>query len=293
MRTEHGVRLLLLALLAACADLPTESGARTRIGQAEPRFASAVRLSCPQFWRQVHIGRGVMLCSRQFWRGDGTVFTEYVQVVDLWRGARVHSIFEGPAASAKDPAPSLTRRTVVEWWSRYNLLANRFCMVNGAWFDYPWSGRLAFPMKNNGTLYSAGTVGDRSWKSMLILDGSRAWVKRYYLTSNNFDAVRKELASYRTVLVARYEVNDYDPRDARTFAGVRDINNDGTGDVVLFFSSPEATTRQANATLRGIFGASGTIQLDGGGSSQLVCRGSHYLGRRGVPHVFGTFEAPQ
>jgi hypothetical protein len=286
--------LLLLALLAGCGELPTHSGAgQAHAGDTRPQLAVAVALNCPSGWKLVQSGRGVMLCSRQFWRADGSVITEYVQVIDLWRGARVHSTLEGPAATSTQPSPIFTRRTVVEWWKNYSLLTNRFCMVNGAWFNYPWNGRLSFPLKNNSTLYSTGYVGDATWKSMLILDGGRAWVKRYYLTTTNLDRVRNELSSYRTVIVARYEENEPDPRDGRTLAGVRDVNGDGVGDVVLFYTSPDATTKHANSVLRSIYRATGTIQLDGGGSSQLLCRGTHYQGNRSVPHVFTTFEAVQ
>lgn len=73
---------------------------------------------------------------------------------------------------------------------------------------------------------------------------------------------------------------------ARTFVGVRDDNNDGHSETVMFFSS--AYARQAWAVkILGSFGAGSKMMLDGGGSTGLIVDGVTKINpQRQIPQVF-------
>lgn len=76
---------------------------------------------------------------------------------------------------------------------------------------------------------------------------------------------------------------------ARTFVGVRDDNNDGHSETIMFFSSKQATQALAHNTLRS-FGAGTTMMLDGGGSGGLIVDGtSHIKPSRSIPQAFVVY----
>lgn len=252
--------------------------------------------SCPAWWTTRMSGRGVLLCSRDVWRSNGTLKTEYVQILDLRRGARVLSLIDGPVASTQDPSPAFRRYSVRDWWNQRNQLLNRFCMVNGAFFEYPLDPkRFSFPVKNAGYLHSTGNKADGTWKRMLILDGSRAYIQSYDLTSKDYTKVRDALSRYQTVIVGRHpELPDPNAQDARTYVGIRDLDGNASGEILYFYTSMEASTGWVNDVLSRIFSATQTMMLDGGGSTQLVCQNTSLTTNgREVPHVFLSFEATQ
>lgn len=76
---------------------------------------------------------------------------------------------------------------------------------------------------------------------------------------------------------------------ARTFVGVRDDNNDGHSETIMFFSSKAATQALAFNTLRS-FGAGSIMMLDGGGSGGLIVDGtSHITPSRSIPQAFVVY----
>lgn len=76
---------------------------------------------------------------------------------------------------------------------------------------------------------------------------------------------------------------------ARTFVGVRDDNNDGHAETIMFFSSKAATQALAFNTLRS-FGAGSIMMLDGGGSGGLIVDGtSHITPSRSIPQAFVVY----
>jgi hypothetical protein len=75
----------------------------------------------------------------------------------------------------------------------------------------------------------------------------------------------------------------------RTMVGVRDDNADGKIETVLFYSSAFARLSDGNNTLRA-FGATATMQLDGGGSTGLVVAGSQSIATtRPMPHAIAIY----
>jgi hypothetical protein len=71
----------------------------------------------------------------------------------------------------------------------------------------------------------------------------------------------------------------------RTFVGVRDDDNNGHSETVVFFSSSYATQPGAVSVLSG-FGTGSKMMLDGGGSTGLIIGGSTYISpARSIPHA--------
>jgi len=75
----------------------------------------------------------------------------------------------------------------------------------------------------------------------------------------------------------------------RTMVGVRDDNGDGKIETVLFYGSAFARLTDGNSALRA-FGATATMQLDGGGSTGLVVAGSQLIATtRAVPQAIAIY----
>ena len=71
----------------------------------------------------------------------------------------------------------------------------------------------------------------------------------------------------------------------RTFVGVRDDDNNGHSETVVFFSSNYATQAGAVSVLSG-FGTGSKMMLDGGGSTGLIVGGTSYISpTRSIPHA--------
>lgn len=76
----------------------------------------------------------------------------------------------------------------------------------------------------------------------------------------------------------------------RTFVGIDDRDHDKRYETILIFNSKAATAPRAADVLRG-FGADKVMMLDGGDSTQLICRGRPYLqseSSRAVPQMLAV-----
>jgi hypothetical protein len=78
----------------------------------------------------------------------------------------------------------------------------------------------------------------------------------------------------------------------RTFVGVADRNGDGSYETVLVFNSSSSLQSAAADVLRS-FGADKVMMLDGGGSTQLLCKSGWYVkSDRPVPQALAVIAAP-
>jgi hypothetical protein len=72
----------------------------------------------------------------------------------------------------------------------------------------------------------------------------------------------------------------------RTFVGLRDDDNDGRSETVIFYSSAKATQAYA-ASILNSFGAGSKMMLDGGGSTGLIVNGEVKISSsRQIPQAF-------
>jgi hypothetical protein len=251
----------------------------------------------------------------------------YVQIIDLSRGARLVDAYEFHAnpGSSNNPDPLFNKRTVPEWFrleqERAGIQGQNpawvYSAVNGQWYRqngldhllYPETA-LAFPLKSNHQLLT-GSMPNPAPRSMFGLynNATEARITPYTYTTTDWASVNTFLAEPESALVSYagdytgQEINsggDPSTQYARTWLGVYDSEENGTNDIILILSAQFPTHQQAAQILQQDFGSSDTIQLDGGGSTQLVTRGQpkvrsneHGMSYdRWLPHALVVYEAP-
>lgn len=250
--------------------------------------ARAARITPPPGFELVDSSPAVELYRKDYPGGT----PDYVQVINLSGGARL-SLLTGAAAAPGTGAgayggnsPSFTRQTLQQFWDAFAAGDSQaFCLVNGAFFstnDDP--APLAFPLKNDGKVVSQGYAADEYADQKLILE---IWPDHARISPLTAEALTSSSAPQ--ILGGLSEDADKDPSAliGRTFAGVLDNDGDGQAETVLIFTSK--TSRQADAAgvLRA-FGAQQVIMLDGGESTQLICRNTPYVySNRSLPQVIG------
>jgi hypothetical protein len=263
-------------------------------------------LACPTYWTTLRSGKGVVQCSGVFIRGTGhAAELDYAEIADLTSGARVKMLFAAQAgATTASPSPNFTRRSVTEWRSSLPASARPFCVVNGAYFDWPISGKLALPLTSNGVLVTAGKDATNYTRARLVFTATGVQIKAYQLNANSLSGVGKYLTEPTAVVGHYRNDNDAFARVGRQYVAIRDNDRDGVGDVMILYTSSYASTGDINSTLAQVFGvgvgAYDAMQFDGGGSTQLVCGSgadgsaaqSYTANSRTVPHALAMYEAP-
>lgn len=220
---------------------------------------------------------------------------DYVQEINLSQGASIQLLYGYMTDSGSGKGayggnePQLTRETLQQAWDYFSSTnQNAICITNGQFFrnDEQASTGLAFPVKANGNILTEGYAGDTEYPDeqlMLLISGDRASIEALDI---------RELYSSESANIIGGLKPDADKglntETGRTFVGVKDSNYDGLSETVLIFTSPAATQYRAAEVLR-YFGASEVIMLDGGGSTQLICRNSNYISSpRTIPQTIGV-----
>jgi len=248
----------------------------------------------PAGFIQVDSARGVHLYRKDYANGN----PDYVQVIDLSQGAwlqLMHGEISAPRPTKGvygGADPSMTSLPIETYWQRVTSQEqDAFCVVNGLFFYMPeYPTRLAFPLKVDGKLVTDGWgintyVGEQL---MLELWDDRADIRELTgevlvnSSAPNLIGGLTEEANKR----AKFAVG-------RTFVGIDDRDRDGDYETLLVFSTISAKQSAAADTLRS-FGADKVMMLDGGGSTQLLCKsGWHIRSDRPVPQAIAIIAAPR
>ncbi|MEB3342110.1 phosphodiester glycosidase family protein [Okeania sp.] len=222
---------------------------------------------------------------------------DYVQVIDLSQGAKIHFIYGNIAdLGTKKGAyggndPQFERQKISQIWSNFSSENfNLFSITNGQFFrnDKHSSTGLAFPVKSDGIIVSDGYAGEIEFSDeKLILEvwNDRALISRFQ--PHNF-----QLSTAPNFIVGLQENADKGVQDqtGRTFIGVKDKDGDRLNETILIFTSKKATQLHAANVLKS-FGATEVIMLDGGGSTQLICQGNSYIDSpRTIPQMIAIFS---
>lgn len=224
--------------------------------------------------------------------------SDYVQAIDLSRGASVSFEF-GPVVERRSGLgayggddPEFERQSLETAWTT---LRDRdpaaFCIANGQFFrnDRNRATALAFPVKAGGEFVSNGYAGESEFADeKLILE---VWPDRAAIVA--FDPLEWRQNDAPEAIVGLTPTAEKSSAIAvgRTFAGIKDKDRDGTAETVLLLSSSKATQARAAEVLKE-FGAIAVLMLDGGGSTQLLCRDRHYLDSpRTVPQTIAVTAA--
>ena len=220
--------------------------------------------------------------------------TEYVQVVALELGGAV-KLLAGPITEPGTGLggygganPAFLRRSLGEFWASLQpLRADTFAVTNGAFFratEAP-STHLAYPLKVGGVLLTDGYNTSRHLARKLMLTLRNRVADIVPLTPEGLAA-----AGAPALLGGLAPGVDPYPgqRVGRTLVGVRDTDSDGSNEVVLIYASAAATQEEAVAALTE-FGATRTMVLAGGASTQMIARGTPYIAAGSpIPQAVGV-----
>jgi len=243
----------------------------------------------PEGFYYLDHGLGVQLYRKDYPNGS----PDFVQVIDLSQGARLELLHgslvelrenKGVYGGADPRFNSLPIQTF--WETAQQQDPNAFCATNGQFFYMPeYPTRLAFPLKVDGVVVTDGWGIDTYVGEKLIL---QLWENQadivelnqaalYGASAPNAIGGLTENANKR----AKFSVG-------RTFIGLDDRDRDGAFETVLVFNTLTARQSGAAETLR-LFGAEKIMMLDGGGSTQLICRsGWHIRSDRPIPSAIAV-----
>jgi hypothetical protein len=248
----------------------------------------------PPGFFQVDSDLGVWLYRKDYPAGN----PDYVQVIDLAEGARL-KLMHGELKELREKKgvyggadPKMTSLPIQTYWQQVSAQEKEaFCATNGQFFYMPeYPTRLAFPLKVDGVVVTDGWGIDTyvDQKLMLELWDDHADIVElsqetlYGSSAPNAIGGLTEEANKRS----KFSVG-------RTFVGVDDRDGDGSSETILVFNTLSAKQSGAAETLRS-FGADEVMMLDGGGSTQLLCRDGFLIrSDRPVPQAIAVIAATE
>ncbi|MBN2548509.1 MAG: phosphodiester glycosidase family protein [Anaerolineales bacterium] len=239
--------------------------------------ALSVSFSIPAGFNLVLQDNGAELYQKDYVEGS----PDYIQIAHLDEGAAIRFL-TGPIHDAGIGAggyggnnPLIYKQTLQAAWD--NLFAtspNAFCLTNGQFFSTNENPTpLAFPLKSGGIIISDGYGLYEYPDQKLML---QVWSDHAEIASLTRDALYGSSAPEILAGLSEDANKGFNDRVGRTFAGVADENGDGKNETIVIFNSKTSRQKDAAQILRD-FGASKVIMFDGGGSTQLICRGTSYV----------------
>jgi hypothetical protein len=246
----------------------------------------------PPGFQLISSALGVGLYKKDYPNGN----PDFVQMVDLSQGAKVellHGELRDPRptkGSFGGPDPSMTSLDITTYWSQtLSSEKQAFCVTNGSFFYMPeYPTRLAFPLKVNGQMITEGWGVNTHPGEHLILE---LWDDHANIQAMTQASLYASGAPH--VLGGLTEEANKRIKYAvgRTFVGVADRDQDGVFETVLILTTRTALQSSAAAVLRE-FGAEQVMMLDGGGSTQLLCKSGWYIrSDRPVPQALAVIAA--
>jgi hypothetical protein len=189
--------------------------------------------------------------------------------------------------------PAIWKQTLAQAWDEFaQATPNAFCITNGQFFSSTKENptTLAFPVKIGGKLVSDGYSRQYADRHMML----EVWPAQANISPLSQFALYTSSAP--NIIVGISENTGLSSRNAtrRTFVGIADGDNDGASEIIFILTTPWATQTQA-ADILHEWGASRVMMLDGGDSTQLICRGMAYLTSRSnrlVPQTLAVKSGP-
>jgi hypothetical protein len=246
----------------------------------------------PSGFKLILTGTGVSVYRKDYTGGQ----PDFVTVVDLRKGSLIN--LTGVVKDVpNDPNDKIWRKrlgtSLGTFWSdakaKNTSTRTAKVVVNGTFFSHKEDPTpIAFGLKVSGKVISYG-YGLNEFPGLnrtLSIDAATAKVMIDPYNKATFDGSMPDV------------VGALDPaanKDAsrwiqRTFVGVRDDDNNGIVETVMFYSSKLATQVWASNILTS-FGASKIAMLDGGGSTGLIIDGISYITPgRTIPHAIAIYS---
>jgi hypothetical protein len=253
-----------------------------------PVNAAAGGVVIPPGFHQIDSAVGIELFEKAYPGGS----PDYVQVLDLSQGASLkpmHGSITDPGAGkgsyGGNDAHFRSKSLGAYWQELRTQEPSAFCVVNGQFFymlEYPT--RLPFPLKIDGQILTDGygILDFPDQKLMLELWPGKADIaplSKEALYASTAPDIIAGLTEEAPKAKKRYT--------GRTFIGLTGDNAQGTFDTLLVFNTQTARQVDAASVLKS-FGAQKVMMLDGGRSTQLLCRGKSYIySDRLLPQAIG------
>lgn len=257
-------------------------------GQTQPIVTPFI----PEGFEIVLESPGVLLSQKLYAGG----YPDFVQIIDLDQGAKLKFLHgdivdfrEGKGMFGGNDASFKSQSLNQYWFKLASMYRFPFCVSNGQFFymqEYPT--RLPFPLKVNGTFLTEGYARKEYVGQKLILElwDDHADIKELNEANLNNSSAPNIIAGLTED--ARKSPSKY---VARTFIGISDQDDDEKFEIILIFNSQSARQIDAANVLKA-FGAQKVMMLDGGGSTQLVCRNVSYIeSERIIPQALGIVAA--
>lgn len=273
-----------LAVLGPIQPAQAQSGAQTP--------TPTPLINVPSGFRMIDSALGVQLYRKDYTNGN----PDFVQVIDLSQGARIE-LLHGQITEARPakgafggPDPRMTSPALQTYWQQKQSEDKyTFCVTNGTFFYMPeYPTRLAFPLKVDGQMVTEGWGIDTYIDQKLILE---LWQDRVEIQDLSEQALYASDAP--DILGGLTEQANKRAKFAvgRTFVGLDDRDGDGEQETVLILNTRTALQSNAASVLRD-FGADQVMMLDGGGSTQLLCKsGWHINSDRPIPQALAVIAA--
>jgi hypothetical protein len=260
--------------------------------QAQTPTAPAAPPAPPDFYL-VDSAYGVQLYKKDYPNGT----PDYIQVIDLSQGARIqlmHGQITDPRpdkGAFGNADPRMTSLPLQSYWAKASGLdQNAFCVTNGLFFYMPeYPTRLAFPLKVDGNILTDGW-GVLTYPGQKLL--LELWDDHADITELSSQVLNSTTAPNLIGGLTEEANKRIKSSVGRTFVGVADRNGDGSYETVLLFNSSSSLQSAAADVLRS-FDADKVMMLDGGGSTQLLCKSGWYIqSDRPVPQALAVIAAP-
>jgi hypothetical protein len=259
-------------------------------GQLIPKPPGVIHI--PDGFKLVMQDAGVQLFRKAYPNGT----PDYVEVIRLDQGAGIQ-VLHGAIAEPRSGKgvyggddPTFFVHTIQDFWSEFSSAeSGAFCVTNGQFFYMKESPtRLPFPLKADGKVLSDGYALKDFPGQKLMLE---LWDDHAQITPLSQEALYNSTAPDIVAGLAEDAPKNIKKYVGRTFVGIDDQNGDGKPETVLLFNTQTARQVDAASTLYD-FGATQVMMLDGGGSTQLICRGDELITTdRFIPQALGVLAA--
>jgi hypothetical protein len=253
-----------------------------------PASAAAGGVVIPPGFRKIDSTFGIELYEKDYPGGS----PDYVQVVDLSQGASLKLLHGNITETRAGIGPyggndaRFRSETLAAYWQDLSSQdATAFCVVNGQFFymlEYPT--RLPFPLKTDGQILTDGYGIQDFPDQKLMLE---LWPGKADIVALSKEALYASTAPNIIAGLTEDAPKAKKRYTGRTFIGLTGQNSQGTYETLMVFNTQTARQVDAAEVLKS-FGAQKVMMLDGGGSTQLLCRGKSYIySDRLVPQAIG------
>ncbi len=276
---------LLLAIWSLAGFTPQAAQAQTPSASPAP--------PAPADFSLIASASGIQLYKKDYLNGT----PDYVQVVDLSQGARLELMHGQITEPRPDKGayggadPRMTSLPIQNYWSKASGLdPNAFCVTNGLFFYMPeYPTRLAFPLKVNGNIVTDGW-GVQTYPGQKLL--LQLWDDHADITELSSQLLNSTSAPNVIGGLTEEANKRIKYSVGRTFVGVANPDESGSYQTLLVFNSSSSLQSGAADVLRS-FGAEKVMMLDGGGSTQLLCKSGWYIrSDRPLPQALAVIAAP-